>query len=160
MTSAISSRLCKGRLLPSEEGKAWFPNGALALSEVMTIVILFQLSGYRCFKWFYQRDILGPQMRKYFPKAVSYNRFVELTRYILMPLTLYAKFSCLGRATGISFTDSTPLKVCHNRRIYSHKVFSGSAQRGKTSTGRFYGFKLHLVNNNPARNGGIVVLVR
>jgi hypothetical protein len=41
--------------------------------------------------------------------------------------------------------DSTPLVVCHNRRIVSHKVFEGWATRGKTSMGWFYGFKLHLI---------------
>jgi hypothetical protein len=61
---------------------------------------------------------------------------------------LYIQLYRRGNATGISFIDSTPLKVCHNRRIYQHKVFSGIAARGKTSTGWFYGFKLHLVIND------------
>jgi hypothetical protein len=38
--------------------------------------------------------------------------------------------------------------VCYNLRIYSHKVFKGHATRGKSSTGWFYGFKLHLVIND------------
>ena len=53
----------------------------------------------------------------------------------------------LGVVTGISFIDSTSLHVCHNLRIRSNKVFKGIAVRGKTSTGWFYGFKLHLVIN-------------
>ncbi len=40
------------------------------------------------------------------------------------------------------------MEVCHNRRIHSHKVFKGIAERGKSSTGWFYGFKLHLVIND------------
>jgi len=40
------------------------------------------------------------------------------------------------------------LKVCHNRRIHSHRVFEGYARRGKTSVDWFYGFKLHLVIND------------
>ncbi|EKO62158.1 transposase DDE domain protein, partial [Leptospira kirschneri str. H2] len=32
--------------------------------------------------------------------------------------------SCLEKCSGISFIDSTILKVCDNRRIHSHKVFS------------------------------------
>jgi hypothetical protein len=40
------------------------------------------------------------------------------------------------------------LKVCHNRRIHSHKVFESCARRGKTSVDWFYGFKLHLVIND------------
>jgi hypothetical protein len=53
-----------------------------------------------------------------------------------------------GRCPGIAFIDSTPLSVCHNRRIATHKVFAGWASRGKTSMGWFYGFKLHLVVND------------
>jgi hypothetical protein len=44
--------------------------------------------------------------------------------------------------------DSTPIKVCHNRRIYNHKVFRGTSQRGKSSTGWFFGFKLHVIINH------------
>lgn len=38
--------------------------------------------------------------------------------------------------------------MCHNRRIYSQKVFRALAARGKTSVDWFYGFKLHLVIND------------
>ncbi len=40
------------------------------------------------------------------------------------------------------------MDVCLNQRIHSHKVFDGFAQRGKTSTGWFFGLKLHLVVND------------
>ena len=40
------------------------------------------------------------------------------------------------------------MRVCHNRRIHSHKVFAGCARRGKTSVDWFFGFKLHLVIND------------
>ncbi|MDD2817098.1 MAG: transposase [Thiotrichaceae bacterium] len=46
---------------------------------------------------------------------------------------------------GIAFIDSTPLRVCDNLRISRHKTFKGDAERGKSSTGWFYGFKLHLL---------------
>src|SRR5437868_10593219 len=52
-----------------------------------------------------------------------------------------------GRCSGISFIDSAKIGVCHNRRIWSHKVFKALAKRGKTSVDWFYGFKLHLVVN-------------
>jgi hypothetical protein len=52
---------------------------------------------------------------------------------------------CQSDCTGVSFIDSTSLDVCLNQRIASHKVFAGLAERGKTSTGWFFGFKLHLV---------------
>jgi hypothetical protein len=138
---------CKAHLLPGGKAPKWFPASRLELSEVMTIILLFHLSGYRCFKWYYQRHVCA-QMQNYFPTPVSYNRFVELMRHALLPLLLYTQGCRRGRSTGISFIDSTPLKVCHIRRIYSHKVFNTYAKRGKTSTGWFYGFKLHLVIND------------
>ena len=82
-----------------------------------------------------------------FPRIVSYNRFVELMPSALVPLCGYLQ-TRKGACSGISFIDSTSLKVCHNRRIHSHKVFDGCARRGKTSVDWFYGFKLHLVTND------------
>jgi len=72
------------------------------------------------------------------------HRFVELIPSVVSALAAYLQTQ-LGTCTGISFVDSTPLPVCKNPRIPSHKVFAGRAARGKTSTGWFYGFKLHLV---------------
>jgi hypothetical protein len=56
--------------------------------------------------------------------------------------------SCFGTSTGISFINSTSLKVFHNRRISQHKVFKDVAARGKTSVDWFFGLKLHLVIND------------
>ena len=70
-------------------------------------------------------------LRPYFPKLVSYNRFVELMQEALVPLLLYMTKFRNGKCTGISFIDSTTLDVCHNRRIHSHKVFKGIAESFK-----------------------------
>jgi len=118
----------------------------LSMSEIMTIVIHFHHSHYRDFKHYYCEHVLT-HLRGEFPRAVSYQRFVELLPRLLIPLLVYAQ-RCAGRCTGISFIDSTPLQVCHPRRISRHKVFAGLAARGKTSLGWFYGFKLHLVVND------------
>ena len=48
-------------------------------------------------------------MRHLFPKVVSYNRFVELEKEVAIPLALFIKKVLLGKCTGISFVDSTPL---------------------------------------------------
>jgi len=119
---------------------------ALCLSEVMTIVTLFHASSYRNFKAYYTEQVLR-QYAWAFPRLVSYGRFVELMPSALVPLCGYLQ-SRKGRCSGISFVDSTSLKVCHNRRIHSHKVFRGCARRGKTSVDWFFGFKLHLVVND------------
>jgi hypothetical protein len=115
-------------------------------SEIMTIVILFQQSGYRTFKAFYTH-YLQVHLRPEFPHLVSYNRFIELLPRVLVPLTVYLHTQ-LGTCSGISFIDSTALAVCHNARIGQHRVFTVDARRGKTSVGWFYGFKLHLVVND------------
>jgi hypothetical protein len=70
-----------------------------------------------------------------------------LTNHVWMPLTVFL-LSRMGRRTGIYYIDSTPLAVCHNRRIGRHKVFADLAARGKSSIGWFFGFKLHLVFNH------------
>jgi hypothetical protein len=119
---------------------------SLCLSEVMTIIVLFHQSSYRNFKSFYTEHVFNHLLWA-FPRMVSYNRFVELMPGALVPLCGYLQ-SRKADCSGISFIDSTSLKVCHNRRIHSHKVFAGCARRGKTSVDWFFGFKLHLVTND------------
>ena len=134
-------------MLPDERKKIRLePSRSLSMSEIMTICTIFHLSGYRNFKWFYTKLVLK-EYKKFFPKLVSYNRFVELMPYAAMPLTLFMQIHGKGICSGISFMDSTTLDVCDSHRIQQHKVFQGIAQRGKSSTGWFYGFKLHLTIN-------------
>lgn len=38
-------------------------------------------------------------------------------------MVLFLKTLRLGKNTGISFVDSTPIRVCHNKRIHNHEVF-------------------------------------
>ena len=54
----------------------------------------------------------------------------------------------LGKCSGISFIDSTALKVCHYKREKQNKVFQGIAEKSYGTLGWFYGFKLHLVSND------------
>lgn len=115
---------------------------SLALSEVMTILILFHRSGYRNLKQFYL-EFVCRYLREEFPCVVSYSRFVEFERDALVPLVAYLQ-TRRGTCTGISFIDSTKLAVCENLRIPQHRQFTGIAARGKTTLGWFYGFKLHI----------------
>jgi hypothetical protein len=118
----------------------------LALSEVMTIIVWFQQSGYRNFKDYYRKEVCQ-LLRDEFPKLVSYNRFIELMPAALVPLCFYLQ-TRKGKTAGVAFIDSLPIAVCHNRRIHSHKVFAQIAQRGKSSVDWFFGFKLHLIIND------------
>lgn len=122
------------------------PQANLCVSEIMTILIHFHQSHYRDFKAYYTEHVCE-HLRREFPGLVSYTRFVELIPTALAPLTLYL-LSRMGQTRGIAFIDSTPIPVCHNKRIFHHKVFDGLAARGKSSIGYFWGFKLHLVVND------------
>ena len=119
----------------------------MSKSEIISICLLFHQSGFRCFKHFYI-CYLQKYMRDDFPKTVSYNRFVELSQSVLMPMTMFLKTCCLGTCSGISFVDSTPIRICNNKRIKRNRVFKGIAEIGKSTMGWFYGFKLHIIIND------------
>jgi Transposase DDE domain len=91
-----------------------------------------------------------------FPGLPSYTRFVELVPLTLLPLCAYVP-TRKGQSTGIQFIDRLPIRVCHHRRIPSHKVFAGLAQRGKGSRGWFYGLKLPLVIHEQGELLGITL---
>lgn len=128
---------------PSTRGR----KASLSMSEVMTILIWFHQSHYRDFKAFYL-EYVCQHLRSEFPHLVSYTRFLDLVPGTLLPMCVYMVTRCQGQQTGISFVDSTPIAVCHNKRIRRHKTFAGLARRGKSTMGYFYGFKLHLVVND------------
>jgi hypothetical protein len=134
----------KRRQLPGDK-KYRNRTGQLSDSEVITIMIGFHLGSHRTFKHYYNQVICN-YLRDMFPGAVSYSRFVRLQQRAFVVFALFLK-SRLGKCTGISFIDSTTIKVCRNQRIHNHKTFNGLAERGHSSMGWFYGFKLHLVCN-------------
>jgi hypothetical protein len=134
-------------LLGGSTSKHSFNKPCISLSEMMTLEILYHRSGCKCFQYFYEQEVLKGSLLSYFPSAPSYNRFVELKPRMLLALICYLHLLRLGAFLGIYYGDSTTLKVCNNRRIRNHKIFSGIAQRGKTSMGWFYGLKLFLVVN-------------
>ncbi len=137
--------LTHAKTLPKKKGSRERKT-QMSISEMMTIVVLFHLSHYRTFKAFYLECVLE-DLSSYFPYAVSYPRFIALMPRVLAPLTAYI-LSKRGKATNLYYIDSTPVAVCHNRRITNHKVFKYIATRGHSSVGYFFGFKLHLLINH------------
>jgi hypothetical protein len=130
---------------------------SLSMSEKMTILIFYHQSGFRCFQYYYEQLVMV-QLRSFFPKIVSYQHFVSMIGQCSQLLFMYAHYTCsLSRHTGIYFADSKKLPVCDNIRIPSNKVFSGVAGRGKSSTGWFYGLKLHLIINNLGEINNFVI---
>jgi len=120
---------------------------SLCDSEVIALLISFHSGGFSNFKFFYIH-YARVHLKEYFPGLVSYNRFIELSQRCAVAFMLFLHHCCRGECTGISFIDSTVLRVCHNKRIRRNKTFEGIAQVGKSSMGWFYGFKLHLVIND------------
>lgn len=118
----------------------------LSTSEIITILICYHTGTFRCFKHYYLHYI-KIHMKDEFPDAVSYNRFIELQARVITPFMLFLKLTCFGECTGITYIDSTPIRVCHNKRISRNKTFKDIAKRGKSTMGWFYGFKLHLICN-------------
>jgi Transposase DDE domain len=134
------------KYLPTLDKKKRNRQTQMSESELMTLLVLFQLSHYRTLKDFYLSCVLS-DLSSYFPKAVSYPRFVALQRRVLGPLLAYV-LSKAGEKTGLYYIDSSKLVVCHNRRIWGHRVFKSMAERGFSSVGYFFGFKLHVVINH------------
>ena len=128
------------------DGTAKRYQSRLSISEVMTIVIAFHGSGYRTFKDFYTNLVL-PGWKKAFPNLVSYGRFVELMPWSFMGLVCFLN-TCFGELTGVSYIDSTSVKVCHPNRAKANKTFKGLANWGKSSVEWYFGFKLHLIVND------------
>ena len=121
------------------------PTQSICLSEIMTILVMYQILQYRNFKSFYN-DFLFEYWREFFPNLPSYTRFVELIPQALVGLSNFVSLN-RGKNTDIYYVDATKLPVCHNLREKRHKVFNGLAGKSKTSTGWFYGLKLHFVIN-------------
>lgn len=114
----------------------------LSTSEIMTILICFHGSGFKCLKKFYL--FLCKYHKKEFPNLLSYNRFVELEKSAYVPLFIF--FKCISaNCDGESFIDASALPVCHIKRERSHKTFAGIAKKSKSTMGWFFGFKLHLI---------------
>lgn len=118
----------------------------LSPSEIMSICIYYHLTGYKCFQYYYT-EFVCKQLKPYFPNLVSYDRFVSLMPRVMPLFMIYLNTHRTGEETGIYYADSKKLPVCDNRRIKQHKVFTSIADRGKSSTGWFYGFKVFIIVN-------------
>ncbi len=111
-------------------------------SEIITIMLLYQRVGGRDFKSFYNYH-LKESFKSAFPKLPTYERFIELRKRVL-PIMETLMYCILKKNSDELYIDSTPIRVCNNKRIHSHKVFKGLAARGKSTIGWFFGFKLHI----------------
>lgn len=136
------------RLIGNKGRRLRIRKDRISEAEIMTILIWFNLSGMKCFKHFYLS--FYQNLKLFFPKIPSYKRFVFLQKKGFVPMNILLQFLTerTSRKTDIYYIDSTFLEVCKNQRIHRHKTFKGLAERGYSSCGWFYGFKLHIITNH------------
>ena len=72
-------------------------------AEIMIILILFHSGGFRCLKHYY-KEYVCKHLKHLFTRLVSYNRFVELEKEVLLPLSIFIKKILLGICTSISLS--------------------------------------------------------
>jgi hypothetical protein len=95
---------------------------------------MYHFGNFKNFKHYYLHFICV-HLQRDFPKALSYSRFIQLLPRCFMPVMFFLNLVCFGKCTGITFVDSTKIAVCHNKRIFNHKVFREIAKRGKSTAG-------------------------
>ena len=88
-------------LISEGKGSSRGPSPGLEESEIMTILILYHSSNFKHFKNFYNGVILE-WLKKYFPGAPSYNRFIALIPRVMVPMTFFL-MSKMGKKTGIYY---------------------------------------------------------
>lgn len=120
----------KRNLLPVPNGNK-YRNQKASLSDSEIITILLSL--FETFRNFKQDYIycIPEHMTQNFPKAVSYNRFIELEQHVFFKLVFFIKLFAFGRCTGTNFVNSTMISVCHNLRRYANKIFKEMTTDGK-----------------------------
>ena len=124
----------------------------MKLSEIITTMISYHGFGIACFKRYY--FYLKSEGKDLFQNMVHYDSFI---RYIkrTFPCLLCIFKALEGGITEYMFINATPMAVCHNLQEKRHKVFKGMVAKGRTSTGWFFGFKLHMLFNT---HGEVVIL--
>ena len=75
-------------------------------AEIMVILILFHSGGFRCFKHYY-KEYVCRHLTHLFPRCVSYNRFVELEKEVLLPLTIFIGCEDILVENCVGWTDCT-----------------------------------------------------
>lgn len=94
----------------------------ISLSEMMTLEIVYHLSGHKCFEYFYVQEVLQGSLHPYFPHAPSYNRFVELKPRMLVALICYLHCVKVGRQglkliTAIRSNMKNRLMLLHEKML-------------------------------------------
>ena len=84
------------------------------------------------------------------PNLQNHENFMKATNKSTVFILAFMKFLMemnRKKESEIHYMDSTPITVCMNHKIYSHKVTKGIAKRSKSTKGWCYGFKMSGICN-------------
>ena len=97
----------------------------MSQGEIIAVMICFHCGTFHNFKNYYLFYICR-HMMSYFPHPVSYNRFIELQPGTIVLSCFCSNWLNLVNAQVLRmWIVLPPIKVCHNKRIHSNKVFKG-----------------------------------
>ena len=113
------------------------------LSEVMTIIIAFPLSGYKDFKSYF--IFIETYHKNEFKNLCSYTNFIEYKNTIKFIIEDFLRSCCLKKSSIRSIIDSFSIKACHNIRRNMYVTLKSIAGNGKGTMGYFTGFKLFII---------------
>lgn len=95
-------------------------------------------------------NLLKEKYQDIFPKLPAYQNFViTMNKGSLFLLQIILLVLQAGKIylSKIKFIDSTPVPVCKVYRASKHKTMKLLASKKKSTTGWFYGLKLHLISD-------------
>ncbi|MBI2812547.1 MAG: IS982 family transposase, partial [Candidatus Melainabacteria bacterium] len=124
----------------------------MSLQAILALGIFRFATGVKDVKH-YHRKLLSSYYQELgrIPNYGNFNTLInQATPYVIF-LLQWICYLNKSKQDGLNFMDSTSLKVCENKRIFDHKVCEGIAERGKSSMGWFFGFKLHVVCDSLGR---------
>jgi hypothetical protein len=117
----------------------------LGISEIVTIALIQQIYEIRCLQKLYY--LLKDKYTCDF-KLPCYKNFLismnKASRYLMLFIFTVLNFRKSGKG-GICFVDSTKIEVCKIYREKRHKTMKALATKHKSTTGWFYGLRLHLI---------------
>lgn len=117
----------------------------LSLSDIATISLIKSRYGIKSWKQLYLllQDMFGHyfQLPAYQNFILSMNKGSYVLLLVINSILSYNR----NHSHPVKFVDSTPVPVCSKLHISSHKVMSDYATISKSTTGWYYGLKLHSV---------------
>ena len=145
------------KLLSDLRPKGGRPPG-LSLQAILALGIFRFATGVKDVKHFH-RKLLSSYSEELgrIPNYGNFNTLMnQATPYVIF-LLQWICYLNKSKQDGLTFMDSTSLKVCENKRIFDHQVCEGLAERGKSSMGWFFGFKLHVVCDSLGRLASLLL---